>query len=185
MVLPGTYTAKLTVDGRRYSQTITVVPDPRVAVSSAALAAQFQLQQRMVAGITATYHALNYVQELHDALAARTKEATSTAAAEQIAKSVQTLEAALAPLANGAAGFGIAHRDLGRRLNDMLVGDQQPTASVIAGVDGPCRAIDVTLESLRRLQTTNVAELNSMLARARLAALPIWTPQATPACGPQ
>jgi hypothetical protein len=55
---------------------------------------------------------------------------------------------------------------------------------VIAGVDGPCRAIDATLESLRRLQTIEVAELNSMLARARLAALPTWTPQTAPACGP-
>src|SRR5207247_2995104 len=59
MVLPGAYTAKLTVDGRSFTQPVTVVADPRVNVPPAALAAQFRLQQRMVAGITATYHAFN------------------------------------------------------------------------------------------------------------------------------
>jgi len=184
MVLPGTYTATLAVDGRSYSQTLTVVPDPRVPVSTAALDAQFQLQQRMVAGITATYHAFNYIQQLRDALSSRTKEGNDNAAA-QIAASAEALDTALGPLANGPAGIGTAHRDLGRRLNDMLVGDAQPTPSVIAGVDGPCRAIDDALDSLRRLQSTSVAELNSSLARAGLAALPAWTPPAAPACGPK
>src|SRR5579863_5374743 len=46
MVNPGTYTATLTVDGQRATEPITVVADPRVHVSAAALAAQFQLEQR-------------------------------------------------------------------------------------------------------------------------------------------
>ena len=183
MVLPGTYTAKLTVNGRSYTQPVTVVADPRVPVSIAALTAQFHLQQRMVAGITATYNAFNYVQQLHAVLASRTTEASNNAAAAQIATAAQTLDAALTPLASGPAGFGTAHRDLGRRLNDMLVGDVQPTASVIAGVDGPCRAIDTALDGLRRLETTSVAEVNSILARAGLGALPVWTPPAGSACG--
>jgi hypothetical protein len=185
MVLPGTYTATLTVSGRSYAQPITVVPDPRVAVPAAALAAQLELQQRMVAGITATYHAFTYIQHLRAALAASATAAAHQAAATAIAPAVQALDAALAPLASGPGGFGVAHRDLGRRLNDMLVGDVQPTASVIAGVDGPCGAIDHALDSLRRLQVTNVAELNSTLMRAGLGALPAWTPPAAPACGPR
>jgi photosystem II stability/assembly factor-like uncharacterized protein len=183
MVVPGTYTAKLTVNGHSYTQPITVVPDPRVPVPPAALAAQFQLQQRMVAGITATYHALTYLQQLRAALAARTSAAANNAGAAEIATAVRALDAALTPLASGPAGFGTAHRDLGRRLNDLLVGDVQPTANVIAGVDGPCRAIDNALDGLRRLQATSVAPLNSLLARAGLGALPAWTPPAAPACG--
>jgi hypothetical protein len=183
MVLPGTYTATLTVGGRRYAQPLTVVPDPRVSVPAAALAAQFQLQQRMVAGIATTYHAFNYIQQLRAALTTRSAEAGNNASAAQIATAVQTLNAALTPLANGPAAFGAAHRDLARRLNDMLVGDVQPTPSVIAGVDGPCKAIETALDGLRRLQTTTVAELNATLARASLAALPTWTAPAAPACG--
>jgi photosystem II stability/assembly factor-like uncharacterized protein len=185
MVLPGTYTARLTVDGRSYSQPIAVVQDPRVTVPAAALAAQFHLPQRMVAGLAATYHAVTYVQRLRAALAARPTEAAGNSAREQIAGAVQALDTALAPLATGPGGFGVGHRDLGRRLNDMLVADFEPTPSVIAGVDGPCEAIDHALDALRRLQTTSIAELNATLARAGLAALPAWTPPAAPACGPK
>jgi hypothetical protein len=183
MVLPGTYTAKLTVNGQSYTQPVTVTPDPRVNVPAAGLAAQFQLQQRMVAGIAATYHGFNYIQQLRAALATRNTAAASTAAAAQIAAAVKTLDAALAPIASGPAGFGTAHRDLGRRLNDQLVGDVQPTASVVAGVDAPCRAIDAALDGLRTLQAANVAEIDAILARANLSALPAWTPPAAPACG--
>jgi hypothetical protein len=155
MVLPGTYTAKLTANGRSYTQSFSVVPDPRVTVSSAGLAAQFRLQQRMVAGITATYQAFNAIQQ-----------ARSEAAG-------QSIDAALAEIANGPAGLGAAHRDLARRLNDQLVGDIEPTASIIAGVDAPCRAIDAVLGRLRELQSKNPG----------IAALSAWKPPAAPACG--
>jgi photosystem II stability/assembly factor-like uncharacterized protein len=183
MVLPGTYTVKLTVNGQSYMQPLTVVPDPRVAVPPAALAAQFQLEQRMVAGIAATYHAVNYLDQLRAAITSRTADAAGKAGADQIAASIQTLTAALAALTAGAASFGTAHRDLGRRLNDQLVGDVAPTASVIAGVDEPCRAIDAGLTILRGLQTSNIAELNAALTRAGLGMVPVWTPPAAPACG--
>jgi photosystem II stability/assembly factor-like uncharacterized protein len=98
MVLPGRYTAKLTVNGRSYTQPIAVVQDPRVTVPAAALAAQFRLQRRMAAGLAATYHAVNYVQQLRAALAARATEAGSVAGAP-IAAAAQALDAALVPFA--------------------------------------------------------------------------------------
>jgi hypothetical protein len=183
MVLPGTYTATLKANGRSYTQPVTVVQDPRIAVPAAALAAQFRAQQRMVAGLAATYHAVTYVQALRTAMTARTEAALKTPGEAEIVAAGLSLEAALAPLENGPAGLGIAHRDLGRRLNDMLVADFEPTASVIAGVDEPCEAIDKALEGVRRLQTTKLAEWNATLARARLAALPAWSPPPAPACG--
>jgi hypothetical protein len=185
MVLPGTYTAKLTVNGRSYTQPIAVVQDPRITVPPAALAAQFRLQQRMVAGIAATYHAVSYLQQLRAALAVRTQEAASTAAAPQVATAAQSLGTALTPLDGGPGGLGIAHRDLSRRLNDMLVADFEPTPSVVAGVDGPCEAIDRSLAVLRQLQATSIGELNTTLTRAGLAVLPVWTPPGAPACGPR
>jgi photosystem II stability/assembly factor-like uncharacterized protein len=183
MVLPGTYTATLTANGRSYTQPIAVVQDPRVTVPAAALSAQFHLQQRMVAGIAVTYHAVTYLEQLRAALAARTADAAGTAGSAPLAGAVQALDAALTPLATGADGFGIAHRDLGRRLNDMIVADFEPTPSVIAGVDAPCDAIDRALDTLRRLQTSTVAEVSAALTRAGVAALPTWTAPAAPACG--
>jgi hypothetical protein len=159
MAPPGTYSAKLTVDGKSTTQPVTVVADPRVTVPAAGLAAQFQLQQRMVAGIAATYDAFNYMQKVRDALAGKT-DASS-----------KTLDTALTALQNGPAGVGVAHRDLGRRLNDQIPADVAPTPSVVAGVDGPCTAIDLALDGLRKLQAT----MDSSLPR--------WSPPGAPACG--
>jgi len=171
MVPPGTYTATLTVDGQTYWQPITVVADPRVQVPQAALEAQFQLQQRMAAGVAATFHAFNYLEQLRNAL----KDGAASPAAK-------ALDDALVPLINGPVGVGVAHRDLSRRLNDQLVGDAEPTPSVVAGVDGPCKNIDAVLDALRKLQAASIAEVNAARARGGLAALPAWTPPAAPAC---
>jgi hypothetical protein len=183
MVLPGTYTAKLTVDGQTLSQAITVVQDPRIHVAEGDLRAQFHLQQRMVAGLDVTYHAITYVQQVREALAERGKAAEGKAGAPQIRSAAQALDGALAPLAASAGPFGIAHRDLGRRINDQLIGDAKPTASVIAGVDVPCASIDTALDALRKLQAGQLAEFDSLLKRSSLSALPSWTPPAAPACG--
>jgi photosystem II stability/assembly factor-like uncharacterized protein len=181
MVLPGTYSLTLTVGGHRYTQPLTIVPDPRVHVPAAALAAQFRLEQRMVAGLAQSYHGFTYIQQLRDALGRLPNLTRNVATAEQIVSAAKGLDAALAPLAN--AGFGIVHRDLGRRYSDQFIADAAPTASVIAGVDGPCQQLDTTLDGVRKLQATSIAELNGMLTRAGIAELPSWTPPSTPACG--
>jgi hypothetical protein len=155
MVVPGTYTAKLTVDGRSSTQSFDVIADPRVPVDAAAFGRQFRLQQRTVAGITATYNAFNFIQRIRPSLSGGPVDTT------------------LAEIINGASGIGAAHRDLARRLNDMLVGDADPTPSVIEGVDAPCRAIDAAFDRLRQLQASNPG----------VAALSGWKPPAAPACG--
>jgi hypothetical protein len=183
MVLPGTYTAKLTVDGRTLSQSFVVVQDPRINVADADLRAQFRLEQRMVAGLDVTYHAITYVQQLTAALADREKAIAGKPAAQQVTTAAQALAAAIAPLGSSAGPLGLAHRDLGRRINDQLIADAKPTASVIAGVDTPCASIDTALNALRALQSGQAAALDTTLKRAGLAALPAWTAPTAPACG--
>ena len=159
MVVPGTYTATLAVNGKTVTQPITVVPDPRVPAAHAALTAQFQLQQRMVVGITTTYHAVNCVQQLRAAIAKRLASGSPDGAS-----ALKALDAALAPLDGSGGVFGLAHRDLGRRLNDQLVADFAPTPSVTAGVDMPCASIDKGLATLRSLDVSALADV------------PRWTP---------
>jgi hypothetical protein len=139
----------------------------------------------MVAGIAATYHGVTYIRRVREALAAQLKESSGDAAAARIATAARALDTAIAPLETGPNGLGIAHRDLGRRLNDMLVADFEPTPSVIAGVDGPCQAIDAALDELRTLQKTSVADVNAGLTASGRAVLPAWAPTASPACGPK
>jgi len=54
---------------------------------------------------------------------------------------------------------------------------------VTAGVDVPCASIDTALDTLRKLQGGQIGELDTLLKRAGLAALPSWTAPAAPACG--
>jgi hypothetical protein len=178
LVVPGTYTATLKVNGASYAQPFTVVPDPRVPVSQAALVAQFQLQQRMVAGLTTTYNGVRYLESVEAALAERAKSAEGKPGAAEIQSAIQKLTAAATALETGPEGYGPAHRDLGRRLNDQVVGDQQPTPNIVTGVDAPCRAIDATSRAVEALRTSQIAPLDAMLTKAGLAALPAWTPPA-------
>lgn len=181
MVLPGTYTATLEVNGQRLTQPVTVVADPRITVPAEGLAAQFRLQQRAVAGVTATYDAVTYINQVREALAARVKAAQGKDRA--IAAAARPIGNALDDLERGADGFGAAHRDLGRRLNDLLVADFAPTASVTEGVDRPCASIDGAIGRLRTLQGADIKKMDAALARAGLEPLPAWTPPAAPACG--
>jgi hypothetical protein len=134
----------------------------------------------MVAGLGATYHAVTYLREVRAALTPKAREAI--AASPDATRALQAVDAALAQMETAPGSFGIAHRDLGRRLNDQLVADMAPTASVIAGVDGPCAAIDHSVTALREL-TAQFTPINAALTRASLAPLPAWTPPAAPACG--
>jgi photosystem II stability/assembly factor-like uncharacterized protein len=147
MVLPGTYTVTLAAGGRTYSQPVAVVQDPRIDVPRAGLEAQFQLEQRMVAGVTTTYGAVNYVDALNDAI--DKARAASKAPAE-----LDALDKTLAPLTGSSGVFGLAHRDLSRRLNDQLIADMAPPPSIVAGVDGPCKSVDDALATVRSIQPT-------------------------------
>ncbi|MGH9410525.1 MAG: WD40/YVTN/BNR-like repeat-containing protein [Vicinamibacterales bacterium] len=178
MVLPGPYSATLTVNGQSFTQPIALTQDPRISVPAAGLEAQFRLEERMVAGITATYDAVTYLDKLTDALSKLSPQSGDSTAA-----GVQSLETALKALAAGGGALGLAHRDLTRRINDQLVGDAAPTPSVTNGVDEPCAAIDRALAELRRIETTDVAQLNTSLSHAGPPALPVWTPPTAPACG--
>ena len=50
-VLPGTYTVRLTVDGKTLTRPLTVKLDPRVRMSPADLASQLALSRRLIAAL--------------------------------------------------------------------------------------------------------------------------------------
>src|SRR5206468_12352921 len=55
LVLPGTYTLKLTANGVTSTQTVTVTADPRSPATTVALAAQHALQMNIMKGIEASW----------------------------------------------------------------------------------------------------------------------------------
>ena len=57
LVVPGRYTVRLNVDGHTSTRELTVVMDPRVTISAAALDEQFALAQRLASLMNRTYAA--------------------------------------------------------------------------------------------------------------------------------
>jgi hypothetical protein len=64
-VLPGTYTVKLTANGKSFTQQLTVKMDPRVKTSAADLTQQFNLSLEAYRGMQQTYEAADRIRKLH------------------------------------------------------------------------------------------------------------------------
>src|SRR6185437_2044425 len=173
MAIPGRYTVRLTVDGTTLTRPFELVNDPRSAVTQADLQAQYQLEQTVQAGLATSYDAYAAIAGLRQELAA---------AAVPEAKA---LDAALAPLAagTGTSGFGVANRDLARRLQDLEFGDFRPTPSDAAAVEASCGLITAAAATLDRLQATDLARLNQSLKAAGQATIAPAAVEASHPCG--
>ena len=74
--LPGSYTARLTVNGKSYNAPFTLKMDPRVRVSAAALEKKFDLEVRLATLVSQTSRAVMQAGSIHDALQKLTQQAT-------------------------------------------------------------------------------------------------------------
>lgn len=183
LAVPGRYTVELRVGGHTYTQPLTLVNDPRVAISQGDLEAQLRAERRMTAGMAVSYRGETEIDSARAVLAADTLHASGTSMATEILPLARTLDARLAAIANQPnSGFGAANRDLARHLEDADFGDLLPTKSNLAAVDINCQEIDTALAALRRLQATDLPRVNALLTRAHLAPLTISAPTTGPGC---
>ncbi len=179
MVVPGVYTVRLTANGATYSQSLAVVPDPRVPVSTAGLAAQLALEQKMVAGLHASAEGFRHIEALRAALA----PIENGAGDASLRSAAASLDSAAERLANGPGSFAFANRDLARELTDMVVGDIDPTPSVSAAPERSCRDIMTDRAAYSALERSQLTPLSQRLAAAGHPALPTWAPETRAACG--
>ena len=92
-VAPGTYTLKLTVDGRTYSQPIVVKQDPRVKTSAIAMQQVYTLSRAMYKETSAAAAALDKARKANDDAAVT----ALTAAVNQLGGVLNSLQAADVP----------------------------------------------------------------------------------------
>ncbi len=93
-VLPVDYTVKLTVDGKEFTQPLTVKMDPRVKTPLKDLQAQATLQSGAVSGMNRSYDALSQVQSIR----AQIKELAPKAKGK-LAESLEALDKECASMA--------------------------------------------------------------------------------------
>ena len=96
-VMPNNYVVKLTVNGKTYTQSLTVKMDPRVTTSTADLQQQFNLSMQAYEGVKQTFAMLEEIKTFQARLKA-TREKTRN---NDVQKEIADLEQKLNTFLNG------------------------------------------------------------------------------------
>ena len=153
---PGTYTVKLTVDGKSYTQPLTLKMDPRVKTTPLGLAQQFTLSKQLYDGVLEVQKALDEIR----ALRAQTKDRQALAAFDQ---KLAALEGETGGGGRGGGGRGAAPEGPDSlsnmtggltQLMGLLQGaDVTPTTQLVAAVGQRRAALSTLLARLNALKT--------------------------------
>jgi hypothetical protein len=156
-VLPGEYTVRLTVNGRSYSQPLTVKMDPRAPISAAGLKLQHDIGARMIDAIARDFAALGEVRRQRALL----KTQREGAKAGEVADSLVALDTALGAIESGPRA-GTAENLV--RLNGELAGildtvegaDMGPTSQTISAAADLERSLATVLARWSEIQRTRL-----------------------------
>jgi photosystem II stability/assembly factor-like uncharacterized protein len=175
LVAPGRYTVVLSADGREARATLEVVPDPRVAVDAAAVAAGLVLSRQTVSAMERQFVAngeLDSVSRQLQALAARPGLAPDVAAA------IKAAESALAPLRDGSGEQAPLNLSaIGGQLtaleNDLEATDAMPTAPQVEVYAEYASRLERAIAAWTRFKGERLPRLDAALRAARLPAIAI------------
>jgi predicted Fe-Mo cluster-binding NifX family protein len=199
LVLPGTYTLKLTVDGKTTAQTLTVDEDPRIGESPAVMAglrAQFDLEQKNVDGMAASNTGYNQANQLR----AQLKSLIGQQLPLAVAQAVNALDAKTAPVQGplsaaasgpygvpaytGNPGFtGVNGAFAGLMVIVEYESDHEPVDAQVKAFHDYCTDLDNNLALWRTINTVDVPTLNELLRRSNLKPLTAASPPSDLACG--
>jgi photosystem II stability/assembly factor-like uncharacterized protein len=182
LAIAGTYTIKLTADGKSSTQTVAVRNDPHSPATPAAIRAQHALQMKLYDGIKAAYAGHEMAAALETALRGAVAGASSELA--DVATRANALAARLDTLAGpgggrgrggggggGGRGRGQAPPPNFRAINAAFVqqlnaqdnGDMAPTSSTLAGFMATCKDLLTVMTTWERLRGPELAAVNTML----------------------
>jgi hypothetical protein len=202
-VPPGTYTLKLTADGKSYTQTLVVHNDPRVGDSAATLAAiksQHNLTMLAYKGMHDSYSGNEEVTAARAQLAALAQGQPADVAAK--AKELDTKLAAFGGATEGRGGRGggfggrggavpgamqsfiALNNSFNTMVSMMQVGlDIAPTLAQIETWESDCRNYNTTVAAWKSVQSGDLAAFNAALTQNQLKPLSVApTKLATAVC---
>jgi photosystem II stability/assembly factor-like uncharacterized protein len=187
LVSPGTYELVLTVEGKSYHQKLRVNPDPRIHISDADYAAQFNLSHHLCDLMEASASSFNDFALLDTQFADRKKSLPAVAPKELIDALAEAgkQKDALEIGSEKSPGFGTINRDAGRYLEMAQSADSAPTESVLKLYQFTCEAYLKDAAATNKLSSETIPALNKLLEAQKLGAV-TFTPSAThpPACTP-
>jgi photosystem II stability/assembly factor-like uncharacterized protein len=180
-VVPGTYTVRLTVNGRTYTEPLTVTLDPRIRVTPQDLARQLDLMKQINRALSDDHEAFNQIaglrQQLHGILD-RLENDTSMQAVLDSARALDvradTLAVRFFQYRAKAAKWLFMNYPI--QLNAKLVSlersvggsDDAPTAQDIATYRKLRGELDARLAEWRAMQQRDIASLNALMRQHSL-----------------
>jgi photosystem II stability/assembly factor-like uncharacterized protein len=193
---PGVYTVTLTVDGKTYTQHVTLKNDPRSPASAADVQAQAALQFKMYSGMKDSWAGYQQVSAMRALVAADT--AGRPAEVVTAAKAFDSTLAALSgnPEGRSFAGFGRAgpppnpsfvsvNGGLVQQVNDQENGDMAPTEAMQAGYAAACKDLAKAITAWTTLNGAPLVAFNAVLAKNSLTPVAAAAPALrAPVCEP-
>jgi hypothetical protein len=195
LVPPGTYTVRLTVNGKSHSEKVSVANDPRSPVNLAALRAEDALIRKLNAAERLAWSAFQQTDTARAQLRAITASDSTSNAAKAIREYIAKLDtlggvAAGGGFNFGGAGFGATARPtlvqvVNRFLNQLgnfENGDVAPTAAMLATYQSTCKDLGRSISAWRALSGADLATLNATLTAAGKTPLSKAVSVEVPAC---
>jgi hypothetical protein len=171
--LPGSYTVRLTANGKSYTAPFTVKMDPRVQISAAGLEKKFQLEMRVASLLSETSKAVMQAGSIGEPLEKLSQQATGTAH-----DSIEAFRTKLAVLLGVPSGFAAAPADAVTltRVNGqvaVLYGqvwqvDAEPTVAQSEAIAATEPDASDTMKRWDALKTLDLPALNRELRAANL-----------------
>jgi hypothetical protein len=199
LVPPGTYTVRLTVNGKSHSEKVTVTNDPRSPVNLAALKAQDALVRKLSAAERLAWDAFQQADTTRSQLRTLTAKDSTSAAAKTIREYIARLDTlgGAAPASGGGfggfGGFGGANARptlvqlVNRFLNQLSTfenGDVAPTAAMLAAYQSACNDLGKSITVWRAINGADLTALNAALTAAGRTPLAKAASGQAPTCGP-
>jgi hypothetical protein len=183
-VMPGTYTAKLTVNGKSYTEPLAVKMDPRVRTTQADLLQQYTLSKRLYDDMATASKALEQMRALREKLRQLHDRAGQGGTADAITAFDQRA-AALEGAGGGGRGGGgrggaagpdtitSVNASLGVLMRLIQEADVAPTTQAVAASADRRKAMASLLQRWAAMKSQDLAALNAQLKQAGLSELTI------------
>jgi hypothetical protein len=177
--LPGTYQARLTVDGRAQTQPITVKKHPFFTASDADLREQFELASRIRDKVNEANNAIIQIRRIKLQLKDRIDKSNSAdvkAIAEQFAKEMQAVEVDIYQVRNQSnqdpLNFPIkTNNRLASLLRVVQAGDGKPLGNIEPIFTELQAELKAETDRLQRVLTTYVPRFNQLAQRLGIEAI--------------
>ncbi|MCU1302896.1 MAG: hypothetical protein JWQ87_3180 [Candidatus Sulfotelmatobacter sp.] len=176
--LPGSYTARLTVNGKSYTAPFTVKMDPRVKTSSTALEKKLQTETRLASLLSETSKAVMQAGSLREPL-----QKLSQQASDETRKTVQDFQNKLSAVLGGSPGVGTPSADAVTltRVNGQAAtlygqvwqADAEPTSAQSESIAAVEHDASDAMTRWDSLKNTDLPGLNRTLRGAKLPEIKI------------